>query len=71
MARSLNRFREKLVELHRQREDLDDAIHALEEGCVRLERQLSELRPDLLPQAADYESALKGRLDGVPGHAAE
>jgi hypothetical protein len=38
---------------------------------VRLEKQLADIRPDLLPQAADYESALKGRLEGVPGHAAE
>jgi DNA-binding transcriptional MerR regulator len=71
MANSLKRFRDKILELHEQRDDLDNSIRALEEGCVRLERQLSAIRPDLLPQAADYESALKGRLDGVPGHAAE
>jgi DNA-binding transcriptional MerR regulator len=71
MARSIKKFRQRIVELHTQRDDIDGAIEALEEGCVRLEKQLSELRPDLLPQAADYESVLKGRLDGVPGHAAE
>jgi DNA-binding transcriptional MerR regulator len=71
MARSLKKFRERIVELHSQRDDIDGAIQELEEGCVRLERQLSDIRPDLLPQAADYESALVGRLDGVPGHAAE
>lgn len=71
MARSLKRFREKIHELKAQRHDLDAAIGSLEEGCVRLEGQLAALRPDLLPQAADYESALKGRLEGVPGHAAD
>jgi DNA-binding transcriptional MerR regulator len=71
MARSLKKFRERIVALHAQRDDIDGAIQALEDGCVRLEKQLSDIRPDLLPQAADYESALTGRLVGVPGHAAE
>ncbi len=71
MARSLKKYRERIVELHAQRDDIDGAIETLEEGCVWLENQLSQTRPDLLPQAADYESALKGRLEGVPGHAAE
>ena len=71
MARSLKKFREKIVELHEQRDDLDGALKSLEDGCVHLEKQLAAIRPDLLPQAADYESALMGRLDGVPGHAAE
>jgi DNA-binding transcriptional MerR regulator len=71
MARSIKKFRQRIVELNAQREDIDGAITALEEGCDRLEKQLSALRPDLLPQAADYESVLKGRLEGVPGHAAE
>jgi DNA-binding transcriptional MerR regulator len=71
MARAIKKFRTRIVELHAQREDIDGAIQALEEGCVRLEKQLSDIRPDLLPQAADYESALRGRLEGVPGHAAE
>jgi DNA-binding transcriptional MerR regulator len=71
MAKSIKKFRRRIDELHAQRDDIDGAIQALEDGCVRLEKQLSELRPDLLPQAADYELALKHRLDGVPGHAAE
>jgi DNA-binding transcriptional MerR regulator len=71
MASSLKKFRKRIAELHAQRDDIDGAIEALEDGCVRLEKQLSDIRPDLLPQAADYESALKGRLEGVPGHAAE
>jgi DNA-binding transcriptional MerR regulator len=68
MARSLKKFRDRIVELHHQRDDIDGAIAALEEGCERLEKQLSEIRPDLLPQADDYDSVLRGRLVGVPGH---
>ena len=71
MARSLKKFRDRIVELHHQRDDIDGAIEALEDGCVRLEKQLADIRPDLLPQAADYDSVLRGRLEGVPGHAAE
>lgn len=69
MARSLAKFREQIKSLQAQREDLDGAIHALEEGCVRLEGRLAELRPDLLPPelrvaAADYDAVLRARLDG-------
>lgn len=69
MARSLAKFREQIKSLQAQREDLDGAIHALEEGCVGLERRLAELRPDLLPAdlrsaAADYDAMLRARLDG-------
>jgi DNA-binding transcriptional MerR regulator len=71
MANSLRRFREKVLELKEQRVDLDGAIGALEDGCVRLEKQLSAVRPDLLPRASDYESALKSGLESVPGHPAD
>ena len=71
MARSLKKFRDRIIELHNQRDDIDGAIQALEDGCVRLEKQLADIRPDLLPQAADYDSVLRGRLENVPGHAAE
>ena len=65
MARSLKKFRERIVALKRQREDIDGAIHALEDGCVRLEGQLKNIRPDLLPQAADYHNAMRQRLDAA------
>jgi len=65
MARSLRKFRERILALKAQREDIEGAIQALEDGCVRLERQLSDLRPDLLPQAADYDSAMRSRLDAA------
>jgi DNA-binding transcriptional MerR regulator len=65
MARSLKKFRERISALKNQREDIEGAIQALEEGCVRLEAQLSDLRPDLLPQAIDYDSAMRSRLDAA------
>ncbi len=68
MACSLKKYRERIVELHSQRDDIDGAIAALEEGCAWLEKQLLDVRPDLLPQADDYDSVLRGRLVGVPGH---
>jgi DNA-binding transcriptional MerR regulator len=65
MASSLKRFRERVVALKAQRDDIDGAIEALEAGCVRLEGQLADLRPDLLPQAADYDATMRQRLDAA------
>lgn len=64
MARSLKKFRERIEALKSQREDIEGAIQALEDGCVHLERQLSQIRPDLLPKADAYDSMLRARLDG-------
>ena len=63
-AHSLKKFREKLVVLEQQREDIDSAIEELRGACERLEKFLSEKRPDLLPRAADYDQVLRARLDG-------
>ena len=65
MAASLGKFRERVADLKRQRDDLDKAIAELEQGCGWIEERLSEMRPDLLPQAADYESVLTARLDAA------
>jgi len=65
MARSLKKFRERISALKNQREDIEGAIQALEEGCIRLEARLVDLRPDLLPQAGDYDSAMRSRLDAA------
>ena len=62
-AKSLKKFRERIVALEQQREDIEGAIAQLHDACERLEQRLSETRPDLLPQAADYEEALRARLD--------
>lgn len=57
MARSLAKFRDQIEALRAKREDLEGAIHALEEGCVRLEERLGEVRPDLLPQDRPAKAA--------------
>ena len=64
-AKSLRKFRDQIVTLEAKREDIDHALEALREGCERMEAQLAETRPDLLPQAADYDQVLRARLDGV------
>jgi DNA-binding transcriptional MerR regulator len=65
MALSLGKFRDRLDDLRRQREDLDKAITELETGCGWLEEQLAQMRPDLLPQAADYDRVVGARLDAA------
>lgn len=64
-AQSLRKFRERIVALEAQREDIDKAIEELKAGCVELERRLAETRPDLLPRAGDYDQVLRERLDGL------
>src|SRR6202041_986810 len=49
-ATALRHFRERIVLLERQREDLDQAIDELHQACNHLEQQLAE-RPDLLGEA--------------------
>lgn len=63
-AESLRKFREKVVALERQRADLDNSISELHEAIVALELRLAN-RPDLLPQATDYDQMLRHRLDGA------
>lgn len=69
MAKSLKKFRERILALEAQRDDIDGAIAQLRQGCDRMERQLTDLRPDLLPRAADYDQVLRARLDGVSADA--
>jgi DNA-binding transcriptional MerR regulator len=64
-AKSLRKFREQIVVLEAKREDIDHSIELLRDSCARLEKMLAETRPDLLPQAADYDNVLRARLDGV------
>ncbi|MFI4975721.1 MAG: MerR family DNA-binding transcriptional regulator [Caulobacterales bacterium] len=69
-AKALRKFKERIVTLEAQREDLDHAIDELRTACERLEEQLAKVRPDLLPQAADYEKSMRARMDGHhPEHA--
>ena len=62
MAASLVRFRAQLETLKAQRDDLDSAISELEGGCAWLAERLAEVAPDQLPQAQDYENAIRARL---------
>ncbi|MGH6911020.1 MAG: MerR family transcriptional regulator [Phenylobacterium sp.] len=64
-AKSLRKFRERIVALEQQRIDVEEQIKALEAGCAAMEQRLTSTRPDLLPRAADYEQVLRRRLDGV------
>lgn len=66
-AKMLIKFRERIVALESQREDIDGAIETLREATDRLEKLLAETRPDLLPRAEAYDKMLRERLDG--GHA--
>ena len=61
-AKSLLKFRERIVALESQRSDIDHAIDELRRGCDALEKHLSATRPDLLPRAADYDQVLRARL---------
>ena len=63
MAKSLPKFRERIAMLKRQREDIDAALEQLETGVAGLEQRLARVRPDLLPQAEDYEAVIRSRLD--------
>jgi hypothetical protein len=61
-AKSLHKFRERIIALEAQRQDIDQAIEQLRNGCDALEKQLAATRPDLLPRAADYDQVLRERL---------
>jgi DNA-binding transcriptional MerR regulator len=63
-AKMLARFRERIVTLEQQREDLDHAIAELRTACERLEETLAKSRPDLLPQADAYDKVVRDRVDG-------
>jgi DNA-binding transcriptional MerR regulator len=64
-AKSLRKFREQILALQAQREDIDQAIELLREASQRMEDQLSHTRPDLLPQAADHDSVQRAAVDGL------
>jgi DNA-binding transcriptional MerR regulator len=63
-AHSLKKFKEKIVVLEQQREDIEGAIAELHAACSRLEMHLSTSRPDLLPKAEAYEQMMRSRVDG-------
>ena len=69
-AKSLRKFRERIVALEQQKKDIDDAIAQLERGVAEMEKRLAATRPDLLPRADAYDQVLRRRLDGVEHHEA-
>ncbi|MGH6958360.1 MAG: MerR family transcriptional regulator [Caulobacteraceae bacterium] len=50
-ATALRKFRERIVILEHQREDLDHALQELHDACARIEGELEHSRPDLLALA--------------------
>jgi DNA-binding transcriptional MerR regulator len=62
-ATSLRKFSERIVALEHQKIEIDEAIAELRETMSTLEKQLSESRPDLLPQAKHYEKVLRAGLN--------
>ncbi len=68
MAKALRKYRERIVALEQQRQDIDIAINALVEASDRMEQGLERLRPDLLPKADDFDQAPRSRLDSHHHH---
>ena len=64
-AKSLKKFRERIVALEQQKRDIDEAIAQLEAGVAAMEKRLADTRPDLLPRADAYDQVLRHRLDGA------
>lgn len=62
-AKMLARFRERIVTLEQQREDIDHAVAELKAACEQLETQLGKVRPDLLPEADGPDKAVRTRVD--------
>jgi DNA-binding transcriptional MerR regulator len=60
-ATALRHFRERIVTLERQREDLDHAIAELHQACDNLEKSLAE-RPELLATAEPHGPAPATRV---------
>jgi len=64
-AKTLKKYRERIVALEAQREDINQAIEELRAGVEHLENVLADAPADLLPQAEDYDIKMRARLDGV------
>jgi DNA-binding transcriptional MerR regulator len=64
-AKSLRKFKERVVALEQQKKDIDDAIAQLQAGISEMEKRLASTRPDLLPRAEAYDQTMRRQLDGV------
>ena len=54
MAASVAQFKRRIIALEAQRVDIELSIEDLRTACAAIETRLSEIRPDLLPQAAAH-----------------
>ncbi len=63
-AKALRKFRERIVALEKQRIDIGHALEILQRACANMEEQLARVRPDLLPQAEEYDRMVRARVDG-------
>jgi DNA-binding transcriptional MerR regulator len=70
-AKSLRKFRERILAFEAQREDIDHALDELRSACERLEAKLARERPDLLGAQAEPLAPSRGRLDGLHAVAAK
>ena len=68
MAALLPKVRDRIAALHAQREDIDRALVTLDAGVARLEAKLSAVRPDLLPEADAFASAMRAGLGDAHPH---
>ncbi|MDR3512958.1 MAG: MerR family DNA-binding transcriptional regulator [Caulobacteraceae bacterium] len=65
-AKSLRKFRERIVALEAQREDIEHALSELRGACERLEAHLAKARPDLLVETGGPQvPPQRVRLDGL------
>jgi len=64
-AKSLRKYKERIVALEQQKKDIDDAIDQLQRGIADMEKRLAATRPDLLPRADAYDQTMRRQLDGV------
>jgi DNA-binding transcriptional MerR regulator len=64
-AKSLRKFRERIIAFEAQREDIDHALGELRQACERLEAKLAKERPDLLNEVAQAPTRTRARLDGL------
>ena len=68
MAALLPKVRDRIAALHAQREDIDRALVTLDAGVARLEAKLAAVRPDLLPEADGFASAMRAGLGDAHPH---
>ena len=64
-AKSLRKYKERIVALEQQKRDIDEAIDQLQRGITDREKRLAATRPDLLPRADAYDQTMRRQLDGV------